>query len=233
MKHITILTIAALLFGSGQCFARLPECDPGLHGCDNKILEQSLIKLSPFKIAGKNGNIHFEMNKTGQIRQEGKVVGSINRAGKIVDPHGKLIANLRETSILEDSKGMPLVKVDTDGTLDDGSGVLIRWLQDGTFSQGENILDAKLLPSNSPARRAASIVFFLGMSFGKSTTTEAPTTTTKATAHMSSSKPTGACYISSGAGNDCFSGMTQQGCYNAASKVGGTADWREGQSCSK
>jgi len=47
------------------------------------------------------------------------------------------------------------------------------------------------------------------------------------------SKPTGACYISSGAGNDCFDGLTQQGCYSAASKVGGVADWRESQRCSK
>lgn len=46
-----------------------------------------------------------------------------------------------------------------------------------------------------------------------------------------SSKPTGACYITAGTVTNCTGGMTQQSCYNVASKVGGVADWREGQSC--
>ncbi len=233
MKNITFFVFALLFFGSSQSFARPPECDPGPHGCDNKSLEPYLVKLSPFKITDKNGNIHFEMNKTGQIRQDGKPSGSINRKGKVIDIDGKLIASLRDTSILEDSKGTPLVKIDADGTLDNGSGVLIRWMKDGTFTQGDKILDVKLLPSNSPARRAASIVLFLGMNIDKSTTTEIPTATTEAMSSMSSIKVTGACYISSGAVINCFPGMTQQGCYTTASKVEGVADWRQGQNCSK
>lgn len=192
----------------------------------------SFVNLSAFKITDKSGKIGLEMDKTGAISHEGKVTGTIDAKGSVFDAGGKLIAGLRDNSILVDSSGEPLIKIGTDGALDNESGVLIHWLKDGTLAQGDKILDVKLLPSNSPARRAASIVLFLHLNIRDVTEVEIPTTV-KTTMKAFSKKPTGACYISSGAGNNCYSGLTQQGCYNTASKVGGTADWREGQSCSK
>ncbi len=48
------------------------------------------------------------------------------------------------------------------------------------------------------------------------------------------SKPTGACTISVyGVTPTCTSPMTQESCNATAKKVGGTADWKEGQSCPK
>lgn len=191
----------------------------------------SFVKLSAFKIADKSGKIGLEMDKTGQISYEGKVTGAIDAKGSVFDAGGKLMASLRNNSILVDSSGEPLVKIGTDGALDNGSGVLIHWLKDGTLAQGDKILDVKLLPPNSPARRAASIVLFLYLNIRDATGVEIPAAD-KTIIKAFSAKPTGACYISSGAGSDCYPGLTQQGCYNTASKVKGTADWREGQSCS-
>lgn len=201
-------------------------------GSDKHKSKTSFVKLSAFKIADKSGKIHLEMDKTGKTSYEGKVTGAIDAKGSVFDAGGKLMASLRDDSILVDSSGKPLVKIGTDGALDNESGELIHWLKDGSLAQGDKILDAKLLPSNSPARRAASILLFLHLNIRDVTQVEIPTTD-QTTIKAFSKKPTGACYISSGAGNDCYPGLTQQGCYNTASKVGGTADWREGQSCSK
>lgn len=44
-------------------------------------------------------------------------------------------------------------------------------------------------------------------------------------------KPTGACYINAGGIENCTSAMTRDACYKAASRVGGVADWREGERC--
>jgi len=47
-------------------------------------------------------------------------------------------------------------------------------------------------------------------------------------------KPTGACTISVyGVSPTCTAPMTQDSCNATAKKVGGTADWKEGQSCPK
>lgn len=240
MKTLTKCAIGIMLFANSLCFARPPECDPGPHGCDNKAFESSVVQIYPFKIGDQKGTVHIVMDKNGviktkakkgEIKSEWKVVGTISKDGRVIDAHGKLLAVLRDTSILEDSAGVPLVRIYADGTFDNGSGVPVRWTKDGTLKQGDSPLDVKLLPANSPARRAASIVFFLSNFIHGSTIEEMPQTASKTMDSANAGKPTGACYISSGAGNSCFSGMTQQGCYKAASNVGGVADWQEGKSC--
>lgn len=54
------------------------------------------------------------------------------------------------------------------------------------------------------------------------------------TALADDKKPTGACTISVyGVSPTCTSPMTQASCNATAKKIGGTADWKEGQSCPK
>lgn len=43
--------------------------------------------------------------------------------------------------------------------------------------------------------------------------------------------PTGRCRINSGGVTSCTNGLTRRGCFNAASNVGGVADWTEGARC--
>lgn len=55
-----------------------------------------------------------------------------------------------------------------------------------------------------------------------------------AQAQQNKAKPTGACTISVyGISPTCYSSMTQDSCYATAKKVGGSADWQEGKTCSK
>lgn len=233
MKAIVRFAIAVLCLVCGLSFARPPECDPGPHGCDNKAkAPSSLVQIFPFQIADKKGVVHLSVDKSGHIKADGKAVGRISRDGRVVDPGGKIVAVLRESSILEDSSGTPLVRIFEDGTFDNGSGVPVRWTTDGHLQQGDSVLDAKLLPSNTRARRAASIVFFLSNFILSSKTEELTSSANKSMDMGNAGKLTGACYISSGAGNSCFSGLTEQGCYKAAANVGGTADWQESKKCS-
>jgi hypothetical protein len=68
---------------------------------------------------------------------------------------------LRDNGLLENADGKPLVKVGMDGALDNGSGVPIYWSDDGILVRGKETMGIRMLPRNSPARRAASIVLFL------------------------------------------------------------------------
>lgn len=201
MKTLTTLTIGLLFFASGLCFARPPECDPGPHGCDNKSFEPSVIQIYPFKIGDKNGAAFIVVDKEGEIKtyeksgkfkSEWKTIGTISKDGRIADTHGKLLAVLRDTSILEDSAGAPLVRIYADGTLDNGSGVSIRWTKDGTLKQGDLLLDVKLSPANSPARRAASIVFFLASSVQGPEIEEIPQALNNSMNSVNAGKPLGA-----------------------------------------
>lgn len=231
MKNIILLIFTLSFLANSQSFARPPECDPGPHGCDNKLVESSLVEISPFTISDTNGKFRLAVDEKGKISENGKAIGLIDSKGTVVDMHEKLLAKFSDNTVLEDAKGVPLVRIDIDGTFDNESGIPFRWLKDGTLAQGDKLLDVKLSPSDSPSRRAASIVFYLSMSITEITTTEVPTSTLKTIDVVNSGKPIGACYISSGAGNNCSPGMTQAGCYRAASNVGGVADWREGKSC--
>jgi hypothetical protein len=140
-------------------------CACATMGCPDGAPKEPLVILSSFKIADSNDKIGLEMSDTGQISQEMQAVGVIDVKGNIFDTSGKLLARLRDTGILETADGKPLVKIGKDGTLDNGSGVLISWSKDGTLVRGDETIGLKLLPPNSPARRAASIALFLCLDF--------------------------------------------------------------------
>lgn len=161
MKKITNFAIGLLFFSANLCFAHPPECGPGPHGCDNKLLKSAILKIHPFKLIDKTGEVHLRVNGNGKIESEGKAIGTISKDGTVVDLNGKLLAMLRATSILEDSTGVPLVHISPDGTIDNGSGVKIRWTKNGNLKQGDSLLDVKLVSTYSSTRRAASIVYFL------------------------------------------------------------------------
>jgi len=162
MKKIINSVIGLLCLSASLCFARPPECDPGPHGCDNKLLKKALVlKIHPFKLVDKTGKVHLLVEGNGKIEAEGKAVGTISKDGSVVDLDGKLLAVLRETSILEDSTGTPLVSIAADGSMDNGSGVKIRWTRNGTLKQGNSLLDVKLVTAYSSVRRTASTVYFL------------------------------------------------------------------------
>jgi hypothetical protein len=43
--------------------------------------------------------------------------------------------------------------------------------------------------------------------------------------------PTGACHITAASVSNCTSAMTRRSCLATATRVGGVADWKEGQRC--
>ncbi|WP_338568003.1 hypothetical protein V6L78_17865 [Pseudomonas canadensis] len=200
MKTLTAIAMSLLMFASGFCFARPPECDPGPHGCDNKSFAPPVVQIHPFKVGDKNGMFFILVDKKGEITEYEKTegfkyvrtaLGTISQDGRVVDTSGRLLAVLRATSILEDSAGAPMVSIDSKGTLENGSGVPIRWTKDGTLKQGDVLLDFKLWPANSPARQAASIVLFLASSFQSPTIEQIPQALNKSMSPVNSAKSHG------------------------------------------
>ena len=146
------ITIFAVLFALSVC---------AVSSASNNGQQGPLVILSAFKLVGENDTMLLEMSETGQIRQQMQEIGLIDILGSVHDASGKLVARLRDNESLENADGKPLVKVGKDGALDNGSGAPIYWSEDGTLVRGKETLGIRMLPRNSPARRAASIVLFL------------------------------------------------------------------------
>jgi len=174
MKKLITFAIGLLFFSVSICYAHPPECDPGPHGCDNKLLKQPFLQIHQFKLMDKTGKVHLQMDKNGKFEFEGSAAGTIGNDGKVVDLNGKVLAIMRATSVLEDASGTPLVRISQDGTIDNGSGVNIRWTKNGTLKRGSSPLDVKLVPASVATRRTASILFFLANDIRGPQTEELP-----------------------------------------------------------
>ena len=146
------VAIFVVLFALSAC-----AVSPG----SNNAQKEPLVKLSAFKLVGEHDTMLLEMSETGHIRQQVQEIGQIDMLGSVHDASGKLVARLRNDDFLENAGGKPLVKVGMDGALDNGSGTPIYWSGDGILVRGKETLGIRILPPDSPARRAASIVLFL------------------------------------------------------------------------
>ncbi len=146
------VTVVVVLFALSACAASSGS---------NNAQKYPLVILSAFKLVGENDTTLLEMSETGHIRQQTQEIGLIDVRGSVHDASGKPVARLRDDDVLENADGKSLVKVGMDGALDNGSGVVIYWSEDGTLLRGKETLGIRIIPRNSPARRAASIVLFL------------------------------------------------------------------------
>lgn len=125
------------------------------------------VHLSEFQLLDKNGNITIEMKKTGQFYLHADAIGVLHSNGKMFNQEGSLIAMINDSNILVNSEDQPLIKINKNGVLDNGSGILMHWLDNGEFAQGDQTTGIKLSPKDSSAKQAASMVLFLYLFFEK------------------------------------------------------------------
>lgn len=130
-------------------------------------LNESDVILSPFKVVDSQGVPHLAMDGFGVILAEGEAFGRLDSAGNVFGAEGRQVARLRASGMLETMDGQALGIIDPDGTMDNGSGALVAWREDGVLCVGDEVSDIILSPPNTAAKRAASIVVLLYLGPGE------------------------------------------------------------------
>ncbi|MEZ0275528.1 MAG: hypothetical protein ACAH88_11545 [Roseimicrobium sp.] len=123
-----------------------------------------LVILSPFVISDASGKPGLKMDKNGVVRLEDEMVCTIGADGTVKGKDGKLLARLGKDDMLVTANGEKRGKIDAQGTWDNGSGVPAKWSPAGTFPEGA-ATQFKIDPTNSPAKRAATIALILHLNF--------------------------------------------------------------------
>ena len=130
-------------------------------------LNESDVILSPFKIVDSQGVTHLSMDGSGGILAEGEAFGRLDSAGNVFGAEGRQVARLRASGMLETLDGEALGVIGPDGSMDNGSGALVAWREDGVLCVGDEASDIVLSPRNTAAKRAASIVVLLYLGPGE------------------------------------------------------------------
>ena len=163
MKIVAGLLALSLFVTSGIAATPAPACAPGTRDCSAQAMAPAPLVIAGFKILDDQGNVRFSMNDKGQFWHGKMLAGTIAANGTVTDARGQLVAKLTQDGVLENAHGQGLLKIDPDGAIDNQSGVLVRWSPDGELTKGQTKVNARLSPADSPARRAASVLFFLAM----------------------------------------------------------------------
>lgn len=129
-------------------------------------LNESDVILSPFKIMDSQGESHIAMDGSGSILAEGEAYGRLDCAGNVFGAEGRQVARLRASGMLETMDGEGLGIIGPDGSMDNGSGALVVWREDGVLCVGDEVSDIILSPPNTAAKRAASIIMLLYLTPG-------------------------------------------------------------------
>ncbi len=135
-------------------------------------LNESDVILSPFKIMDSQGESHLAMDGSGRILAEGEAYARLDCAGNVFGVEGRQVARLRASGVLETMDGQALGVINPDGSMENGSGKLAVWREDGVLCVGDEASDIVLSPRNTAAKRAASIIMLLYLTPGKLTVEE-------------------------------------------------------------
>lgn len=127
---------------------------------------QASFNISPLKITDSTGKVTvLDIAADGKIHFDRQEIGTISDKGIITSPQGGLLAKFN-ADMLVDSAGKTLAKIDSAGTISNGSGAEMKWSADGRMMQGADDAGIRLVPADSKAKQAASAVWFLYTSFG-------------------------------------------------------------------
>lgn len=131
-----------------------------------KHVNQDTITIEAFKIVdGDSDEIFLRMDKDGKCYLGKSFIGTITRAGEIKDDNAELVIRLKgEQFMTTENKVLLLIKAD--GTISDGSGKDMTWDEDGFLTNSETGL--KLVPADTKAKKAASMLLTAFMGFGVS-----------------------------------------------------------------
>ncbi len=135
---------------------------------DQKQANKTAIILEAFQIVDSDGgskNFVLRMDKAGKCYLGKEFLGTITAAGELKSETGEVLVRLQGDKLLSE-EGKVVLAIKKDGTIANGSGKDITWGADGRLNSDE--LGLKLVPANSKAKRAASLLMY--SYFGSSNT---------------------------------------------------------------
>lgn len=135
-----------------------------LIACSNK---SKRLNISQFEIKDLNGETGITLNKNGEILINSEIYGKVKENGEVLDNKNNILARLNANDILTDSKDQPLIRISKNGDMDNGSGILIKWSENGELLKGDEKTGMKIFPNDSNLYRTASVILYLYLSFGK------------------------------------------------------------------
>jgi hypothetical protein len=139
MKNILGATIISVLFLSA-------------------ISAQSL-KIDNFSIKFNGKTEVISVNKDGKLTLNGKQGGILQADGKLIDVQGKTLAEIDKTGKVTVTD-KPVVMINKNGDLDNGSGTILAWTKDGKFKLSESEF-LTVSPNKKKFYQPASFLIFL------------------------------------------------------------------------
>lgn len=132
-----------------------------LFSCGSKT---DKLQFSEFEIKDEKGISRITVNENGKIRVSGEDIGTINTDGILNDKNGNLLAKITDENILQEKDGKNLIKIDENGKIDNGSGMLIEWSENGELLKGNEKAGMRISPVDKKSFQAASIILYLYLS---------------------------------------------------------------------
>lgn len=130
--------------------------------CGNK---SGKLNFTSFEIKDENGVTGISVKENGEISTIGQQTGKVERNGEIKDMAGKMIAKINDSNILVDAADKPLIKINENGEMDNGSGILIKWNEKGELIRGNEKAGFLIKPYNKNNLQTASIVLYMYLGF--------------------------------------------------------------------
>lgn len=97
----------------------------------------------------------------------GNLVGKVNKNGTLSDKNDQVLIKITDENIVQNTEGKALIKIDKNGTMHNGSGILITWSEKGELIKGTENTGITISPSDKHSLQTASVVLFTYLSIGK------------------------------------------------------------------
>jgi hypothetical protein len=139
------------------------------------VVSAQSLKIDNFSIKANGETELISVKKDGKVTVNGKQIGVLQADGKLKDLQGKTLAEIDKTGKVTVNNEPPLVLINKNGGLDNGSGKILGWSKDGKF----DLSDAKFLtvsPNKKKFYQTASFLIFLYFYATEKVITSEPTT---------------------------------------------------------
>lgn len=122
-----------------------------------------------FTLKSNDGKTRITLSQSGDILVEGKKIGHLTNY-TVTDLNDNVVAKRNTDGLVVNGNEKPLLKIADDGSLDNGSGILVSWDKDFKFSLGNDYL--QLEPKKESLRVSASLLIALNYLIDATTITQ-------------------------------------------------------------
>lgn len=133
-----------------------------LFSCETK---KEKLQFSAFEIKNENTVNGITINDNGEININGQNIGIVYHNGILNNKNGNILAKITDDNFLQDKNGKNLIKIDEYGKMDNGSGLILEWTENGEFLKGTKKTGMSILPVDPKSFRTASAVLYLYLKF--------------------------------------------------------------------